>query len=221
MLLTWVPSVLPDIFSTNSWLFKDFSMAISQNYWPAYWHNHMPEYTVVSILKNAESACQIPWLVHDHSDLHDFSMTATTLLPINPPPCTNQTFPIWSLILRITFSGSMLLVVGSSKSPLWYKMSIMKKVYYTVLNSPHSQPSQKSCEKEGNLPTSGETYPCFSLNQNDWYQNNIKKCNLTLKRAHLPVTWLIDFTPELQLAIAIMLLPSFQSVFGLGLFHLR
>ncbi len=32
-----------------------------------------------------------------------------------------------------------------------------------------------------------------------------KKCNLTLKRAHLPVTWLSDLTPELQLAIAIML----------------
>ncbi len=31
-----------------------------------------------------------------------------------------------------------------------------------------------------------------------------KKCNLTLKRAHLPVTWLIDFTQELQLATVIM-----------------
>ena len=30
-------------------------------------------------------------------------------------------------------------------------------------------------------------------------------CNLTLKRAHLPVTWFIDFIPQLQLAIAIML----------------
>ena len=31
-----------------------------------------------------------------------------------------------------------------------------------------------------------------------------KKCNLTLKRAHLPVTWRNDSTQELQLAIVIM-----------------
>ena len=35
---------------------------------------------------------------------------------------------------------------------------------------------------------------------------SLKKCNLMLKRAHLPLTWLIDFTLELQLAIAIILL---------------
>ena len=42
-----------------------------------------------------------------------------------------------------------------------------------------------------------------------------KKCNLTLKRAHLPVTWLIDFISELQLEIAIML----QSNFIVGRYH--
>ncbi len=42
---------------------------------------------------------------------------------------------------------------------------------------------------------------CLSLDQNPRLENNsyLAKFNLTLNRAHLPVTWLIDFSLELQL----------------------
>ena len=46
----------------------------------------------------------------------------------------------------------------------------------------------------------------YFQSSNTAYGLSLKKCNLTLKRAHLPVTRLIVFTPELQLAIDIKLL---------------
>ena len=62
-----------------------------------------------------------------------------------------------------------------------------------------------TAEKKAVKVTPACTSSPLSLSIYGYYNIN-KKCNLTLKRAHLLAILLIDFTPELQLVIAMKLL---------------